>query len=249
MSSPRILLIAALALAGCSVPGLPQLGGPPALAVLSVTSVDPGTGVTTSKCELTWPNQLNAKTYEILRQIGTGAQSVLKDLDSSQTSYEDPALAPGTQYTYTLRVLNGTGQQLTVSQPTATTVLAQQVGKPTGLMPAANATVALGTNPTFSWQAVSGATWYDVVVTNESNNQIAFSAITKDTQIQFGANSPLAFDNFKTLFPVGTPGAITKGVVFQWTVSAIRADVTDTPDNAKAIDMNPSAAQTFSQGG
>ncbi|MFN3429780.1 MAG: hypothetical protein ACK46X_07490 [Candidatus Sericytochromatia bacterium] len=253
-SASRLALgLAVTLVAGCTgaggvgVPGGPFLGGGPLpLYTLAMTQIDPETGNTSHKIVLDWPSALNAKNYEIQRKFGDQATRVLTTV--STDSYTDATVGAGQAFTYTVRALSGDNKEQTTSQPVAVTVLPAQVGKPTGLAPADNASIGVGEDPTFSWQAVTGANWYYVRVVNGATDQVVWSALTKDASIKFGAESPLKFDNFSDQFQVGSQSSITRGIVYRWTVSAIRGDNADLKQ-VKAVDVNPSAAQKFSQGG
>lgn len=235
------------ALAGCTLPGGTYVGGGALpLSALAVTQVDAQTKNVLYDAYLSWPKPLNAANYEIQRKIGTtGTSTVVASQNSN--SYTDNTVGAGQSFTYTVRALSGTNQELTVSNSTPITVLAQQVAAPTNLTPAANATVPVGTNPTFSWNAVPNATWYYVKVTSQADGTTVYSALTANTSIQLGATSPLSFTNFGTQFPVGSPGGLARGIVYSWNVEAIRADNPASPDKATALDINPAPFQTFSQ--
>jgi hypothetical protein len=229
---------------GVTVPGGPFLGGGPLpLSVLAVTAIDPETGNTSHKAVLEWPAALNAKNYEIQRKFGENPAKIVATV--SEDRYTDTTVGDNQTFTYTVRALSGDNKEQTTSQPVPVAVLAAQVGKPTGLMPADNTVVGVGESPSFSWQAVSGANWYYVKVV--TGDKTVWSALTKDTSLKFGAESPLKFDNFGDQFPVGSQSSITRDLVYRWTVSAIRGDNPDLKQ-VKAVDVNPSAAQRFSQG-
>jgi hypothetical protein len=235
-------------LAGCNGgPNVPYVGlGKLPLNVLAVTTVEPETNSVTSKTYVRWPGQLNAKTYEVIRKFGDNPAKVVASTD--QTSYLDPTLSAGQSATYKVRVLSGVNAELNVSDDKPVTVLAQTIGKPDGLLPATNTTLGVGETPTFKWNAVPSATWYFVNVVRADTRASVYSALTKDTSVKFGDNSPLKFSNFGDLFPTAAPSSITAGIIFQWTVQAIRSDGGATPDDAKGIDVNTSAPFKFSQG-
>ena len=238
--------LAAALLVGCSVPGMPHVGGGPLpLYVLAVTSVDPETGNTAHKAVLNWSTAVNAKTYEVQRKFGDNPVKVLDPVQT--TTYTDTTVGAGQSFTYTVRALSGDTRELTTSDPKTVQVLPAQVAKPTGLQPADNATVGVGEVPTFSWQPVEGANWYYVKVVNLASGETAYSGLTKNTSLKFGADSPLKFERFEEQFPVGAKSSITRGIVYSWSVSAIRGNVPELKD-VGAVDVNPSAAQKFSQG-
>jgi hypothetical protein len=250
-TASRLLFgLAVVTLAGCApgvnVPGAPLLGGPLGLQVLGVTSVDAETGNPSYKALVHWQAALNAKNYEVQRKFGENPTKVIATVSS--TDYTDSTVGADQTFTYTVRALSGENKELVTSNPLAVKVLAAQVTKPTGLQPADNASIGVGESPSFSWQAVSGANWYYVNVIDGTNNKTVWSALTKDTSIKFGADSPLKLDAYKDEFPVGAQGGIKQGIVYRWTVSAIRGDNADLT-KAKAIDVNPSASQRFNQGG
>lgn len=248
------LALAGLALAAtaCSPgAGLPHVGGGALpLDVLAVTEVNAQTGNASYTALLDWPTALNAKIYQVNRKFGENPATLHATLNEPQTEYVDTAgLGAAQTFSYQVRALSGENKELTVSNFVTVGVLAQSVAKPTGLSPANNAQLGVGETPTFTWQPVAGANWYYVTVTSvANNNERVWSALTSDTTARFGAESPLRFSKFGNRFPVGTASSLSPGVVYRWTVQAIRAEGAASPDAAKAIDVNPSAPQTFSQG-
>lgn len=244
----RRLALAALVLAGCSVPGVGYVGGGPLpLYGLAVTDVDASTGKVSQKAHLAWEKAPNARSYELSRMIGEGARSVVATV--AEERYTDDAVTEGTAFTYRVRALSGASEEVTTTDNLTLTPLAQTVGAPTELAPANQTAVPVGQNPTFTWKAAPGATYYYVKVTKVSDGGLVWSALTSGTEAKFGAPSPLKFSHFETLFPVGSQASITAGVVYRWTVSAIKADAPTNPDAAKALDVKPAAPQTFYQGG
>lgn len=238
--------LAVTLLAACTLPNGTYVGGGPLpLSALGVTQVDPQTGKVSSEAMLSWNSALNAKTYELIRQLPGSTGKVLTS--TSDTHYTDSALDVGQVATYTVRALSGDEKELTTSNPEHVTILNQTVAKPANLKPADKATISVGDTPTFSWDAVPGANWYYVTVTNGATNQTAWSALTDKTSIAFGADSTIKLDKFNTQFPTGAPESITTGIVYSWTVEAIRGDNADLT-KLTAVDVNPSAQQTFSQG-
>jgi hypothetical protein len=238
------LPVALFLLSGCTLPGGTYVGGSTLpLHALAITSADPVTGVVTSKVELTWPASFNAKTYQVIRTFN-GQSSNVATL--STPGYTDPSTGPTQQFSYQIQALSGEGKELITSAPVPVTVLQQTVAKPTGLTPADKSSVAIGANPTFSWQPVTGANWYYINVVNINSSTSVWSALTASTSIPFGASSPLNFSNF-TDFPTASTSSIQPGLVYRWTVQALRGDKA-TPDTATAVDVNSSAPQTFSQG-
>lgn len=249
-TASRVLFgLAVTLLAGCNgpnIPGVPLLGGPLSFTAVGVTAVDPETGNASYKALLNWQAAINAKNYEVQRKFGDNPTKVIAT--QSGTSYTDGTVGADQSFTYTVRALSGENKELVTSNPVMVKMLTATVGKPSGLTPADNASISVGENPTFSWQPVTGANWYYVNVIDGTNNQTVWSALTKDTTIKFGADSPLKLDAAKDVFPVGTQGGIKMGVVYRWTVSAVRGDDADVA-KVKALDVNPSAAQRFNQGG
>ena len=243
-------LVAGLAvtfLAACTVPGTNTFvgGGPLPFNALAVTSIDAETGNPSYKALLSWNAPLNAKTYEVQRKFGDNASKVVATI--SDTKYTDATVGADQSFTYTIRALSGENKELVTSNPQTIKVLGAAVTKPTGLMPADNASIGVGEMPTFSWQPVANANWYYVRVVNGTDDSTVWSALTKDTSLKFGAESPLSLSAFADQFPVGSKASITRGVVYRWTVSAVRGDAADLTA-VHAIDVNPSAAQRFSQG-
>ncbi|HEY9721574.1 MAG TPA: hypothetical protein V6D47_06145 [Oscillatoriaceae cyanobacterium] len=249
MFKPALRVSATLAvtlLAACTLPNGTYVGGGPLpLTALGVTQVDPATQKVSSEAMLSWNSALSAKTYEVIRQLATGTAKVVTT--TSNTSYTDSSLDVGMAASFTVRALSGDQKELTTSNPEPVAILKQQVGKPTGLQPADKATINVGDTPTFSWSAVSGANWYYVTVTNGASGKVAWSALTDNTSLKFGADSTVKLDKFTTIFPTGSNESITNGIVYSWNVEAIRGDNSDLT-KLTAIDVNPSTTQTFSQG-
>lgn len=248
----RALVLASLVFAaGCS--SLPNSGfvgiGKLPVNVLAVTTVDSETQNVGSKVYVRWPAQPGAKTYEVIRKFGDNPAKVVSTTD--QTSYTDTTLGANQSATFKVRALSGEGKELNASDDKSLTVLAQTVAKPDGLSPADNTSLSVGDTPTLKWNAVQGANWYYVSVTRgdkpEGQNQV-YTALTKDTSIKFGDNSPLKFTNFGDVFPTAATSSISPGIIYHWLVQSIRADGGATPDDAKAIDVNTSGSLKFGQG-
>ncbi len=253
--APRLLgavlvlgAIAACTPPGATVPGVGYVGGGALpLDVLAVTALDAETGNTSHRVALKWSSALGTKTYEIWRKFGEGESKVLTTTDKD--SYLDTTLAAKQSATYKIRAVGGDGKEIRVSEEKATTVLAQEVAKPDGLEPADKATLtATDTTPTLKWKATPNASLYHVKVVQVSDGSSVFSATTKETSIKFGDKSPLAFDKFADLFAVGNPGGLQKGIVYRWTVQALRSDAGADVAKVRAVDVNTSAAATFSLG-
>lgn len=244
-----LFALSATACAPGGLPGLPHVGGGAlSLSVLAVTQVDAETGNASYKALLRWPTALSARLYEVNRKFGDNPAKTLERVQEKTTYTDTQGLGAGQAFSYQVRALSGENKELTVSNYVPVTVMAQGVGKPTGMQPANGAQLGVGEVPTFSWTPVPDANWYYVTVTDGANNNArVWSALTKDASIQFGAESPLKFSSFEEHFPVGTVSSLRSGVVFRWTVQAIAAGSADSPDKATAIDLNPSAPQTFSQ--
>lgn len=219
-------------------------GGALPLDALAVTSTDAETGNPSYTAYLRWSPALNAKNYEVYRKFGTNTRQLRAT--QQEVNHTDSTVGRDQTFEYSIRALSGENMELTASNPVSVTVFAPQVGKPTTLQPADNTVVGIGDVPTLQWDAVNGANWYYVKVNNVADNSVAYSALTQATSIKFGDNSPLNFERFPNLFPVGAKSSIVKGIVYSWTVSAVRGDNTDLA-KAKALDVNPSAAMTFRQ--
>lgn len=252
----RVLALAALlaTTASCAAPGatVPVVGyvgvGNLPLDVLAVTAIDAETGNKSSKVALKWSTVLGTKSYEIWRKFGAGEMKVLTTTEKD--TYEDASLAPGQAATYKVRAVGGDGKEIKVTEEKAATVLAQEVAKPDGLEPADKATLgATDTTPTLKWKAVANAALYHVKVAQVSDGKAVFSATTKDTSIKYGDKSPLSFSAFPDLFGTGNPGGLQKGIVYRWTVQALRTDAGADVAKVRAVDVNTSAASTFSLAG
>lgn len=253
MTNTALRLAAGLAvglLAACSnnptgVSNTPHIGGGALpLDVLAVTTTDAETGNPKYEAFLRWSPALNAKNYEVYRKFGTNTRQLRATVQT--TAYKDDSVGREQTFEYNVRALSGENAELTVTNPVSVTIFAPTVGKPTNLQPADNTVVGIGDVPTLKWDAVNGANWYYVKVNNVADGSVAYSALTQATSIKFGDNSPLAFDRIPDLLPVGAKSSIVKGIVYSWTVSAVRGDNTDLV-KTKALDVNPSAAMTFRQ--
>ncbi|MDB5101246.1 MAG: hypothetical protein JWM80_5667 [Cyanobacteria bacterium RYN_339] len=216
------------------------------LNVLAVTTVDPETQTVSSKAYVRWPTAPGAKTYEVIRTFGTNPAKVVATI--GDTSYTDTSLGANQTAIFKVRALSGENKELTTTDDKSVAVQAQTVGKPELTAPADNASLGVGDVPTLTWKPVTGATWYYVKVVRGDNDSPVYNALTKDTSIKFGDNSPLKFDNFGDLFPTDAKATITRGIIFRWTVQAIRADAGTDPNAAKGIDVNASPTFKFSQG-
>lgn len=226
---------------GCQPPAIPGITGLD-LKPLALTTQDAVTGVVKHRVVLDWNDALNARNYEVIRKFGD--KSTVTAVQESK--YTDDSVGAGQTFTYTVRALSGTNEELTVTDPKTVTVLAKEVAAPTGLEPANNATVGIGEVPTFKWQAAPNANWYYVTVRDGRTNDVTWSALTKETSIKYGAESPLKFEGVQDQFPVGKKGDITKGIVYQWQVQSLRADAADIKQ-VKALDVTPSEQRQFSQ--
>lgn len=245
--------VALSALAACTPPGatVPVVGyvggGALPLDVLAVTQIDAETGNTSFRVALKWSTALGTKSYEIWRKFGDQPMKVLTTTDKD--SYVDTSLTAKQAATYKIRAVGGDAKEIRASEEKATTVLTQEVAKPDGLEPADNAVLgSTETTPTLKWKAVANASLYHVKVVKVSDDSAVFSATTKDTSIKFADKSPLAFDKFADLFAVGNPAGLQKGIVYRWTVQALRTDGGADMAKIKAVDVNTSTASKFSLG-
>lgn len=244
---PLTLALLTSTLVACTVPGVGYVGaGDLPLDVLAVTASDAETGNTSYRVALKWSAAPGAKTYEVQRKFSDQAVKILTTTDKD--SFIDTTLSAKQLANYKVRALGGDAKELKVSGEKSIAVLAQEVAKPDGLEPADNAALGIGELPLLKWKAVVNASWYYVRVARVSDDSTVFSAMTKETSIRFGDKSPLAFEKFADLFPVGTPGGIQKGIVHRWSVQAIRTDGGTDPALVKAVDVNSSAGFRFSQG-
>jgi hypothetical protein len=235
-------------LTGCNgAPSVPFVGiGKIPLNVMSVTTVNPDTQKVSSKTYLRWQGQPGAKIYNVIATYPNQPGKVIASQDS--VNYTDENLDIGQTATYKIQAMSGEGKELNASDDKTASVLPQQVGKPTLSEPADNASLSVGQMPTLKWGAVDGASWYYVKVINGTNNAAVYTALTKDTSAKFGDASPLKFDNFGDLFPTGAKADISQGIIYRWTVQAIRGDSAADPNAVKGIDVNTSPSFKFSQG-
>ena len=248
------LLAAAALLAACSLPTgatLPGLGyvglGSLPLDVLAFSAPDSVTGNTTDKIQLKWSTVLGTKTYEIWRKFGDSAKAVLATTDKD--TYVDTSLTAKQGATYSIRAVGGDNKEIKSTVEVATTVLAQEVAKPTGLEPADKATLTGIDAPTLKWAAVTNASLYHVKVIKVADQSLVYSAVTKEPTVKFGDQSPVSFAAFQDLLPSGNPQGLAKGTVYRWTVQALRTDNGQEPAKIRAIDGNTSAPSDFSLGG
>lgn len=130
-----------LLLAVFSVPAFAQAPSPPSNVVAAATA---GTSVT-----VTWDASVGADGYLVFRnsvQVGTF---------TTNRTYTDTGLSPGTQYSYTVAAANTFG---TSSQSAASVVTTPNTpGTPTGLSGSATSDGVV-----LNWNSVSGATGYVV---------------------------------------------------------------------------------------
>jgi hypothetical protein len=119
---------------------------------------------------VTWTASTGAQTYRIFRN-GTQTGS-----DTSNTTFSDTGLTPGTTYSYTVSALNTFGAS---SQSVAATVTTPNTpGTPTGLRGTAGTDgVAL------RWNSVSGATEY-VIYRNGTEIDTSTTATYVDTDVE-----------------------------------------------------------------
>lgn len=235
--------LAVVALFGCQPPAIPGLIGL-APKVLALTTQDAVTGVVKHRVALDWADALNARQYEVIRKFGDKSSI----FTTQESHYVDDTVGAGQTFTYSIRALSGTNEELTASDPKSVTVLAKEVAAPTLSEPANNATVAIGEVPTFSWQAAQNANWYYITVRDGRTNDLTWSALTQDTSIKYASESPLKLDELTDQFPVGKKADITKGIVYQWQVQSLRGDA-GVLKEVKGLDVTPSEQRQFSQGG
>ncbi len=245
----RLLIASVLALvAGCSVPGMGGAGGGAlALDLLAVTAVDAVTGKVNAKVHLHWTTPPNARLFEVVRKFGDQKAAVV--YSSQNPNWTDDTLEAGQNATYSVRALSAESKTLTVTDEKAVTVLKNEVAKPTGLKPADSARLGVGETPMLSWEPVSNATWYFVRVVRGDNDQQVYAALTRNTSVKLGEASPLKFEKFGDLYPTGGEAGLARGVLHEWSVSAIRAASGDDPNRVTAIDVTPSVMQGFIPGG
>ena len=173
--------IALATLAACQTPPgatLPVVGyvggGTLPLDVLAVTAPDAITGNTTYRVALKWSSALGTKTYEVWRKFGDTPMSVLTTTDKD--AYVDTSLAAKQGATYKVRAVGGDAKEIRVSEEKATTVLAQEVGRPEGLEPAEGATLGATDVPTLKWKAVPNASLYQVRMVKVADESLVYAA-------------------------------------------------------------------------
>lgn len=248
------LMVASLALAGCqALPpwlGGPQPGtasGPMGLDALAETHTDAETGSVTVRVHLSWSQAPGARSYELIRRFESNPARVLATL--GQPGHVDPSLQPGQSATFRVRALGAEAQELSISEERTVSPLARELAAPTELSPSAASPVGADEKPTLRWKAVEGASLYRVEVRRGDTDELAYSALVREAQCKYGDASPIQVSRFSQLLPIQEGAALRRGVVYRWSVEAIRLAGGEDLGRAKALERRPSASERFSLGG
>ena len=197
----------------------------------------PNSGRTSSSIQLTWTDDPDV-SYELRWKTGT------QDYTSPEvatTPHTHTGLNASTSYTYQVRArnINGPSDWSTVTATTsATPSVSGQMGKVTGLT-AADATTTSGDTTTrkikLSWNSVSNATHYDIMVWDTSASEPAWANLS-GTNLNNGritvanAGSPPSYEHTLS-------GNDDAGKTYYYVVSAV--DQLGTDPSADNDDMGP----------
>lgn len=249
-----LALAGALLLTSCqALPswlGGPQPGtasGPLGLDALAETSTDAETGTVAVRVHLSWAKAPGARVYELIRRFEGNAGRVLSS--AAEPGYVDASLQTGQTATYRVRALGPEAQELSISEERAVTPLARELEAPASLEPTATSALGADEKPTLKWGAVPNASAYRVEVRRGDNDELAYSALVREPQAKYGDASPIQVSRFASLFPVQEGAALRRGVVYRWTVEALRLAGGDDLGRAKAVERRPAAGSRFSLGG
>ncbi|MCI0639314.1 MAG: IPT/TIG domain-containing protein [Gemmataceae bacterium] len=128
----------------------------------------PNGSITNAKPTFSWSAVTGADKYDVwVNDLTTGQAQVLRKQDATGTSWTPTtALISGRSYQWWVRALSDNGNQSPWSAGVAFTLL--HLGTPTLIGP--NGTIN-DTTPTFSWNAVTGADYYDLWVNDLTTGQ------------------------------------------------------------------------------
>ncbi|GLI39819.1 fibronectin type III domain-containing protein [Geobacter hydrogenophilus] len=121
--------------------------------ITALPVLDPLTGITSSKIDLSWSNITGNTSYIIERQVEGGAWAQLTTVGQNVTTYSNTGLTAGTLYGYRIKVVNAAGTSAPSNERSATTAPPSTT---------ATATVLSSSQIQISWPVVTGATSYKV---------------------------------------------------------------------------------------
>lgn len=119
----------------------------------SLPQLNPLTGITASRIDLSWNSIPGNSGYTIERKIENGAWATLITTAGNAVAYTDTGLTAGTLYSYRLKMLTGAGATAPTNEQAATTTPAS-----TPL----TVTVVNASQAQYSWPVTLGATNYKI---------------------------------------------------------------------------------------
>ena len=146
--------------------GVKSVNVPAAGAILSAPTISAASAVSSSSTRATWGAVAGAAFYELHWKTGDGNYTTPIRVDA--LSYEHLSLNPATTYTYQVRAVDINGPSAWSAARSATTLsvtaAAGQMPKVTGLTvtDATTSNTGLTRTAKLTWNAVSGATDYDI---------------------------------------------------------------------------------------
>jgi len=143
--------------------------------VASPTPPAPPTGLqavaANGQITLSWTASTGAASYYVKRATVSGAEATLTNVTA--TTFINSGLAGGTKYYYVVTATNSAGESANSAEVSATTPVVNPPSAPTGL-------TVVGTNYQINvaWNAVSGATSYNVKRAEFSGSEVTFATTT-----------------------------------------------------------------------
>jgi hypothetical protein len=200
------------------------------------TQVAPSGNITTTTPAFVWNTVAGANSYEIW--IGANNTAVYDQTltapqtASAQLTWTAPAaLTPGMQYQWWIRALNNTGNQSAWSGPMTFTI--QKPGLGSAVLIGPQGTILNSSNFNYDWNAVQGATEYQVYVHDDTTGLYVINTLVYNMGDRTSpARTTLAQSDFAPLNPNDK---------YTW---GVRAYVTDAKGNVLQ-EGAPSATQSF----
>ena len=169
-------------------------------ASLPVKTVSPkvtglsGIAISDSRISLSWAPAKGAERYEVQRLNGSDYQTVTT---TSNTSCSVSGLSAGTSYNFRVRAVSGTAQYGAFSDPVTVKTSDAVPIQPTVAAPsnvsAVDSSTASNSRITVTWNAVSGATGYEVWLNNGTWHLLDTVVPTSYTANNLSANTTYQF--------------------------------------------------------